>query len=182
MYITFSIRYCCTVVFLNVILVLSVSQFAFVNGCQIVLTKWMLKAKCLRLLKMAPGHTYTHERTNARTRTHDIQARTHKHVPTYYSNLVSAESIVFFKVSKVYTCMYISLNIFLFNVFVFFAYIVFLFTCLLIMLHVKWSLFDCCITCYSIIGGIKVKVKDRVCITFNQPNNTEHVFKFAFFL
>ena len=124
-------------------------------------------------------HTWTHERSYTHARHTGTHAQTRTNV-LFKPCICRKHS--FFKVSKVYTCMYISLNIFLFNVFVFFAYIVFLFTCLLIMLHVKWSLFDCCITCYSIIGGIKVKVKDRVCITFNQPNNTEHVFKFAFFL
>ena len=56
-------------------------------GCQNVLTQWMLKGKCLRLLKIAHAtwshlHVHVHANERSYTRTHDRQARTERHTLT----------------------------------------------------------------------------------------------------
>ena len=65
----------------------NLSHFAFVTGCQIVQTKWILKAKALRMLELTHmtrihirAHRHTH--TDKHTQT-DKHALTHTLVRTY---------------------------------------------------------------------------------------------------
>ena len=129
------------------------SHFAFVTGCQIVHTTWMLKGKDHRLLKIAHttwSHLHTRTLVHAwHTGTH-IQIITHSQTCTHARTPTHNRTHVLFKpcicrkhnyvlncVSKVY--MLIFVYSFLLCVFVLFTNIISLLNCLSILLHVKCS-------------------------------------------